>query len=170
MQIDTLLTRNVAHADLCRQNIENNYVKALLLMKDKPLYSGKVCEWRETKPPRRGKRGCRGKLRGETLKITADKDQPTCKVSSWNPTRNNITAEEHQPTQMVGSWNPRGERFEIRVLKYKVQRTTAYAATTLTLSTAFHLKPRCHANMVTLDTPTCSTCSETFPGSLSPKA
>ena len=58
---------------------------------------------------------------------------------------------------------PPGERIEIRVLKYKVQRTTAYAATTLTLSTVFHLKPRCHANMVTLDTPKCSTCSERFP-------
>ena len=53
------------------------------------------------------------------------------------------------------------------MLKYKVQRTTAYAATTLTVSTVFHLKPRCHANMVTLDTPTCSTCSETFPAWLS---
>ena len=53
-----------------------------------------------------------------------------------------------------------GERIEIRVLKYKVQRTTAYAATTLTLSTVFHLKLRCHANMVTLDIPTCS---ERFP-------
>ena len=53
------------------------------------------------------------------------------------------------------------------MLKYKVQRTTAYAATTLTLSTVFHLKPRCHANMVTLDTPTCSTCSERFPAWLS---
>ena len=27
-----------------------------------------------------------------------------------------------------------------------------------------------HANMATLDTPTCTTCSERFPGSLSPKA
>ena len=62
---------------------------------------------------------------------------------------------------------PSGERIVIRVLKYKVQRTTAYAATTLTLSTVFHLKPRCHANMVTLDTPTCSTCSERFPAWLS---
>ena len=53
-----------------------------------------------------------------------------------------------------------GERIEIRVLKYKVQRTTAYAATTPTVSTVFHSKPRCHANMATLDTPTCSTCSE----------
>ena len=33
-------------------------------------------------------------------------------------------------------------------------------ATTLTLSTVFHSKPRCHANMVTLNTPTCSTSSE----------
>ena len=85
-----------------------------------------------------------GKLRGERLKTnTADKDQPACKVSSWNPRWNNITAEKHQPTRMVSSWNPRGERIEIRVLKYKVQRTTAYAATTLTVSTVFHSKPRC---------------------------
>ena len=58
-----------------------------LLVKDKPLYSGKI----------RGKRNLRGernevtaderqtgsgKLRGERLKITADKDQPPRKVSS----------------------------------------------------------------------------------------
>ena len=62
-----------------------------LLVKDKPLYSGKVRERRETKPPRREERGYRaderqtgsGKLRGERLKIiTADKDQPARKVSS----------------------------------------------------------------------------------------
>ena len=103
-----------------------------------------------------------GKLRGERLKITADKDQPARKVSSWNPRWNSITAEKHQPTRMVGSWNPRGERIEIRVLKYKVQRTTAYAATTPTVSTVFHSKPKCHANMARLDTRTCSTCSERF--------
>ena len=28
MQIDTLLTRKIVHADPCRRNIENNYVKA----------------------------------------------------------------------------------------------------------------------------------------------
>ena len=94
-----------------------------------------------------------GKLRRERLKIIADKDQPAHKVSSWNLRWNNITAEKHQPTRMVGSWNPRGERIEIRV-----QRTTAYAATTPTISTVFHSKSRCHANMATLDTPTCSTC------------
>ena len=47
---------------------------------------------------------------------------------------------------------------------------TAYAATTPTVSTVFHSKSRCHANMATLDTTTCSTCSERFPASLSPKA
>ena len=88
-----------------------------LLVKDKPLYSAKE-----------GKRNFRGeknevaagerqtgswKLR-ERLKITVDKDQPASKVSSWNPTRNNITAEKHQPTPMR-SWNPRGERIEISV-------------------------------------------------------
>ena len=104
-----------------------------------------------------------GKPWGERLKIiTADKDQPARKVSSWNPRWNNITAEKHQPTQMVGSWNPRGERIEIRVLKYKVQRTTAYAATTLTVSTVSHSKPRCNANMATLEMPRCSACSETL--------
>ena len=36
---------------------------------------------------------------------------------------------------------PRGERIEIRMLQYKVQRTTAYAATTPTV-TVFHSKPR----------------------------
>ena len=30
MHIDTLLTRKIAHADLCGRNIENNYVKAVL--------------------------------------------------------------------------------------------------------------------------------------------
>ena len=35
---------------------------------------------------------------------------------------------------------------------YKVQRTTAYAATTLTVSTVFHSKPRCNANMATFET------------------
>ena len=44
-----------------------------------------------------------------------------------------------------------------------------YAVTTPTVSTVFHSKPRCRANMATLYTPTCSTCSERFPGSLSPK-
>ena len=134
-----------------------------LLVKDQPLYSRKV-----RKRTLRGERNevatderqtGSGKLRGERLKITADKDQPARKVSSWNPRWNNITAEKHQPTQMVGSWNPRGERIEIRVLKYKVQRTTPYAATTPTVSTVFHSKSRCHANMATLDTTTCSTCS-----------
>ena len=34
--------------------------------------------------------------RGERLKIiTADKDQPARKVSSWNPRWNKITAEKH---------------------------------------------------------------------------
>ena len=109
-----------------------------------------------------------GKFRGERLNITADKDQPARKVSSWNQTRNNITAEKHQPMrEWLAVETPPGERIEIRVLKYKVQRTTAYAATTLTLSTVFHSNPRCHANMVTLDTPTCSTCSERFPAWLS---
>ena len=28
MHVGTLLTRNIAHADPCGQNIENNYVKA----------------------------------------------------------------------------------------------------------------------------------------------
>ena len=96
-----------------------------LLAKDKPLYEKYVKE---------GKRNLRerneiavdeiqtgsGKLWGERLKIIADKDQP---VSSWTPTRNNITAEKHRPTRMVGSWTPplpRGERIEIRVLKYKM--------------------------------------------------
>ena len=39
----------------------------------------------------------------------------------------------------------------------------------LPVSTVFHSKSRCRANMATLYTPTCSTCSERFPGSLSPK-
>ena len=43
---------------------------------------------------------------------------------------------------------------------------TEYAVTTPTISTVFHSKPRCRANMYT---PTCSTCSERFPGPLSPK-
>ena len=46
---------------------------------------------------------------------------------------------------------------------------TEYAVTTPTVSTVFHSKPRCRANMATLYTPTCSTCSERFPGPLSPK-
>ena len=74
-----------------------------------------------------------GKFREERRKVTAYKDKPAQKVSSWNPRWSNIIAEKHQLTWMVGSWNPRGERTEIRVLKYKVQRT-AYAATTLTVS------------------------------------
>ena len=57
-----------------------------LLVKDKPLYSGKVLERRE-----RNLRGERNEVRvverqtgsrGKRLKITADKDQPACKVSS----------------------------------------------------------------------------------------
>ena len=57
-----------------------------LLVKDKPLYRGKVRERRETKLSRRGtderQTGSR-KPRGERLKIiTADKDQPARKVSS----------------------------------------------------------------------------------------
>ena len=89
-----------------------------LLVKDKPLYSvyftvEKVCERRETKPPRREKREVTAderqtgswKLR-ERLKITVDKDQPARKVSSWNLRWNNITAEKHQRKRMIGSWNP----------------------------------------------------------------
>ena len=54
------------------------------------------------------------------------------------------------------------------MLQYKVQRTTAYAATTPTVP--FKAKMlKFHANMATLDTPTCSTCSQRFAGSLSPK-
>ena len=30
MQVDTLLTRKIAHADPCGQNIDNSYVKAVL--------------------------------------------------------------------------------------------------------------------------------------------
>ena len=65
-----------------------------LLVKDKPLYSGKV---RETKPPRREKHYSR-----------------------------------EAPTNANG-WQLNPPRIEIRVLKYKVQRTTAYAATTPTV-------------------------------------
>ena len=57
-----------------------------LLVKDKPLYSGKVRERRETKLSRRGtdeRQTGSEKPRGERLKIiTADKDQPARKVSS----------------------------------------------------------------------------------------
>ena len=58
-----------------------------LLVKDKPLYSGKVRERRETNPPRNEvaadeRQTGSSKLRGERLKITPDKDQPAHKVSS----------------------------------------------------------------------------------------
>ena len=57
-----------------------------LLVKDKPLYSGKVRERnlrRERNEVRADERQTgSGKLRGERLKITADKDQPARKVSS----------------------------------------------------------------------------------------
>ena len=48
---------------------------------------------------------------------------------------------------------------------------TEYAVTTPTVSTVFHSKPRCRAEtwLHALYTPTCSTCSERFPGPLSPK-
>ena len=53
-----------------------------LLVKDKPLYSGKVRERRETKP-RSEERGTRLEQMRDRLKIiTADKDQPARKVSS----------------------------------------------------------------------------------------
>ena len=60
-----------------------------LLVKDKPLYSGKVREKRETKLSRRNevradeRQTGSGKPRGERLKIiTGDKDLPARKVSS----------------------------------------------------------------------------------------
>ena len=58
-----------------------------LLVKDKPLYSGKVRERnlrRERNEVRADERQTgSGKLRGERLKIiTADKDQPARRVSS----------------------------------------------------------------------------------------
>ena len=127
-------------------------------MKDKPLYSEK-----EGKRTLRGERNevavderqtGSGKLRGD-WKLQQTRTNQHAKLAL--ETRG--LAEKHQLTQMIGSWNPRGERIEIRVLKYKVQRT-AYAATTPTVSTVFHSKQRCHANMATLDMPTYSTCSE----------
>ena len=60
-----------------------------LLVKDKPPYSGKYVKegkrnlQREKNEVRVDERQTgSGKLRGERLKITADKDQPACKVSS----------------------------------------------------------------------------------------
>ena len=151
-----------------------------LLVKDKSLYSGKVPtstkEW-QTRPPRRGKRHYSGwetdwqlKPWGERerLQQTSTNQHTRLEVETRGEKINN-TAEKHQPAWKVGSWNPSGERIEIRVLQYKVQKTTAYAVTTPSVSTVLHSKPRCYAKMATLDTPTCSTCSERFPGSLSPK-
>ena len=52
-----------------------------------------------------------------------------------------------------------------------VEYNSLYAAITIYHSfTSVPSKPRCHANTATLETPRCSTCSERFPGSLSPKA
>ena len=48
-------------------------------------------------------------------------------------------ADEYHPAQMVGHSNPRRERIEIGLLEYKVQRTTACAATTPTVSRVFYL-------------------------------
>ena len=152
MQTDTLLTQNIAHADPCGRNIENNYVKQYsralslqltewssisagtrrlalaqkerarraaetvdqrnerlrnwgwgtvpnallkLLVKDKPLYSGKVRERRETKPLRREERHERQtgseKLRGERLKIIY--------YSRRGPTRGEITLQLRSTNQ-----------------------------------------------------------------------
>ena len=65
-----------------------------LLVKDKPLYSGKVCERRETKPLRREERHERQtgseKLRGERLKII---------YYSRGPTRGEITLQLRSTNQ-----------------------------------------------------------------------
>ena len=95
-----------------------------LLVKDKPLYSvyftaekyvkeGKRNFWGERNEVTADERQTGNWKLRERLKITADKDQPGRKVSSWNLRRNNITAEKHQPMRMVGSWNPQWERIEI---------------------------------------------------------
>ena len=56
------------------------------------------------------------------------------------------------------------ERIEIGVLQYEVHGTVCAAATP-TVSTVFHPSQdaKFHANMATLETPTCFTCSERFP-------
>ena len=64
------------------------------------------------------------------------------------------------------------ERIEIRLLQYKVQTTAPYAATNSHCFNSVSFKAKMqkfHANMATLDKPTCSTCSERIPGSFHPK-
>ena len=72
----------------------------------------------------------------------------------------NHTAVEHQPARKVGSWNPPEER-ELRLEHYTVQGTgnNSLCSHNYHCFNTVPSKPRCkkfHANMATLDTPTCS--------------
>ena len=90
-----------------------------------------------------------------------------CKVASSVVPLYNYTLHNHSLSSLSATMQQwLKQQFVLAVNEYN----SLYAATTLTLSTVFHSKPRCHANMATLEMPICSTCSETFSGSLSPKA
>ena len=91
----------------------------------------------------------------ETRNI-ANEHQPAQKISSWNPRgdrkqqmstklHERWTPKErerdkikHLSAWKVDRWSPCEERTEIRVLQYKVRRTTVCATAAPTVSTVFH--------------------------------
>ena len=131
-----------------------------LLVKDKPLYS--VKEGRRTLREERNevvadeRQTGSGKLRGERLKVTAYKDQPAHKVSSWNPRWSNITGEKHQLAQMVAVETPRKENWDLSVKVQGAKNSLCCYNSHCFNSVTFKTKMSCkhgyvgHANMLYL--------------------
>ena len=72
MHVGTLLTRNIAHADPCGQNIENNYVKASATPNDRvKLPNQRRSHFSVEKYVKEGKQN----LQGERNEVRADERQ-----------------------------------------------------------------------------------------------
>ena len=109
MQIDTLLIRNIAHADPCGWNIEKN---SWSMNEDSTL----IQSYTISEAKDRESRG-RGVMPGALLKLLVKDKLPHSRyVSTYEhermaaelkPLRRKITAENYRKN---GSWNPRGEK------------------------------------------------------------
>ena len=117
MQIDTLLTRNIAHADPCGQNIKNNYVKAVLFTSATPTDQVKLPNQRRSKETSNGAERDRARCAAETADQRSERLRKLrvrdhAKHATQTASEGHFTAEKYATE---GKRSLQGERNEVTV-------------------------------------------------------
>ena len=117
MQIDTLLTRYIAHADPCGRNIKNNYIKAVLFTSATPTDPVKLPNQCRSKKTSDGAEGYRARRAAETAdqrskRLRKLRVRDHAKHATQTASEGHFTAKRYATE---GKQSLRGERNEVTV-------------------------------------------------------